>query len=211
MGDDQVVLVHDEHVPLPVNALGPVVGGQGGFPSLRFVPADGVADEELGVLGGRCFGRNGRQRVSGQPNGLVCSKSRIRLGQVRYGRLDGSFHIGLGQAGFGNRSHDLLQGRLDLGVADARLGHLSHGRLNRRFHFGAGQARGPRRRSGRGHLRAHNLLHFLAGQPRGGVRVAITACGQQDWDQQEQSSQRHSLELPVNHRASAFLLQFWCP
>ncbi len=56
MPDDQVVLVDDEDVPLAVDAPLPVVVGEGGVESLGLVAADGVVDEEPGVVGGADFG-----------------------------------------------------------------------------------------------------------------------------------------------------------
>ena len=212
--------------------------GQGGFQSLSFVPADGIVYEEFGVLGRRGLRGNGSHCVLGQSPGLIGGETGFRLGQVRYGRLYQLFHFGAGEAGFRlwhdrNRRtygrfhigssqtgfwlrhscHGRLNGRFHLGLGETglRSGHPRYGGLDSLFRLGAGQAGLGRRRSGNGHVRAHNLLHFLAGQPRGGVRIVIAACGQQDGDQQEQSRQRQNLELQVKHWASAFSLQHWFP
>ena len=56
MPDDQVVLIDNEHVPLTIDALRPVVVGEGGIESLGLVPADGLLNKELGVLDGADLG-----------------------------------------------------------------------------------------------------------------------------------------------------------
>ena len=63
---DQIVLVNDEHVPLPVHALGAVVVGEGGVQALGLVAGDGASDEVPGVLGGGRPGRNGGDGVLGR-------------------------------------------------------------------------------------------------------------------------------------------------
>ncbi len=57
MPDDQVVLIDNEHVPLTIDVLRPVVVGEGGIESLGLVPADGLLYKELGVLDGADLGR----------------------------------------------------------------------------------------------------------------------------------------------------------
>ena len=64
MSDDGLVLIDDEDVPLAVNALPGVVVGDGGIESFRFVSADGVPYQELGVVGGRRLGRYGRHGIT---------------------------------------------------------------------------------------------------------------------------------------------------
>ena len=56
MPDDQVVLIDNEHVPLTIDVLRPVVVGEGGIESLGLVPADGLLYKELGVLDGADLG-----------------------------------------------------------------------------------------------------------------------------------------------------------
>ena len=77
--------------------ISPVVVGNGGVEALGIVTADGVVDDESGVLGGRGLGRNSGHHAARYPLGLVGSYSELRrFGQLRAHDL---FHLGAGQPG----------------------------------------------------------------------------------------------------------------
>ena len=179
VSDDEIVLVDDEHVPLAVDALPPAIVGEGGVEALGPVPADGVVDEELGVLGGGGLGRDGGHHSLRYPLSLGGGESGLRSGDGGDGVLDYPVDLALGQTHF-------------------RPGHLRQHPADGLLHVGC---RGSVRHRRVGQLRAHDLLDLGAGQP--GV---VTPAG--DQTQADEHGQRRQCHCDPIHRqpGQAFLL-----
>ena len=88
-GDQQTIVSHYPNV-LELQSAGMVVTqladagllcmyvvGKGGLQPLRFVPVDGVVDDELGVFGGSRLRRDGRHRTPGYSLSLSSGEARF--------------------------------------------------------------------------------------------------------------------------------------
>ena len=100
LSDDKIVLVDNEEVPLAVDALLPVVAGEGGFEPLGLVATDGVVDEEPGLVGGGGPRRDGGHHALRYPFSLGGGECGLRSGDGGDGVLDYPLDLALGQTRF---------------------------------------------------------------------------------------------------------------